>query len=197
MVAPGVPRGVDIHAAAGDAGRTKRGSEMLSVFCFDRLAVTVRDMHFVDPDPAPGQEGPERGVRVELRLVEPQPWRGSIYASQRIVVDTSLLRVDLLESVERGPGSRDRVHHHPTMTDNEPGGRVFDRALTTDPVAWLRERLADPMALVAAAGVGDLGDYGESAAELTAALPQVVEAVATSLEKVRAGELALTRTRGT
>jgi hypothetical protein len=154
-------------------------------------------MHFVDPDPAPGQEGPERGVRVELRLVEPQPWRGSIYASQRIVVDTSLLRVDLLESVERGPGSRDRVHHHPTMTDNEPGGRVFDRALTTDPVAWLRERLADPMALVAAAGVGDLGDYGESAAELTAALPQVVEAVATSLEKVRAGELALTRTRGT
>ncbi|MDT3442090.1 MULTISPECIES: hypothetical protein [unclassified Pseudofrankia] len=170
---------------------------MLSVFCFDRLAVTVRDMYFVDPDPAPGQEGPERGVRVELRLVEPQPWRGSIYASQRIVVDTSLLRVDLLESVERGPGSRDRVHHHPTMTDNEPGARVFDRGLTTDPVAWLRQRLADPMALLAAAGVENPAEYEESADELVASLPDVVDAVAASLEKVRAGELALTRTRGT
>jgi len=170
---------------------------MLSVFCFDRLAVTVRDLYFVDPDPVPGQEGPERGVRVELRLVEPQPWRGSIYASQKIVVDTSLLRVDVLESVERGPGSRDRVHHHPVVTDNEPGERVFDRALTADPVAWLRDRLADPMALLAAARVDDLTGYAESAAELTQSLPQVVEAVASSLDRVRAGELALTRTRGT
>jgi len=170
---------------------------MLSVFCFDRLAVTVRDLYFVDPDPAPGQEGPERGVRVELRLVEPQPWRGSVYASQRIVVDTSLLRVDLLESVERGPGSRDRVHHHPTMSGNEPGERVFDRTLTADPVGWLRERLGDPMALLAAAGVADLPGFEESAAELVAALPYVVEAVDSSLARVRAGELALTRTRGT
>jgi hypothetical protein len=170
---------------------------MLSVFCFDRLAVTVRDLYFVDPDPAPGQEGPERGVRVELRLVEPQPWRGSIYASQRIVVDTSLLRVDLLESVERGPGSRDRVHHHPVVTDNEPGSRVFDRALTSDPVAWLRARLADPRALLVTAGIRDLADYDESVAELTASVEQVVEAVAGTLERVRAGELALTRTRGT
>ncbi|OHV36623.1 MULTISPECIES: hypothetical protein [Pseudofrankia] len=170
---------------------------MLSVFCFDRLAVTVRDMYFVDPDPAPGQDGPERGVRLELRLVEPQPWRGTIYASQRIVVDTSLLRVDLFESVERGPGSRDRVHHHPTMTDNEPGGRVFDRGLTADPISWLRQRLADPMGLLAAAGVEDLAEYQESADELAAGVPHVVDAVAANLEKVRAGELALTRTRGT
>jgi len=170
---------------------------MLSVFCFDRLAVTVRDMYFVDPDPAPGQEGPERGVRVELRLVDAEPWRGSVYASQRVVVDRSLLRVDLFESVERGPGSRDRVHHHPTMAGNEPGARVFDRDLTADPVDWLRRRLADPMALLAAAGVDDLADYDESAAELTAALPHLVEAIAAGLAKVRAGELALAPTRGT
>ncbi|MBL7496467.1 hypothetical protein I6A84_28395 [Frankia sp. CNm7] len=170
---------------------------MLSVFCFDRLAVTVRDMYFIDPDPIPGQEGAERGVRVELRLVEPQPWRGSIYAAQKLVVDTALLRVDLFESIERGPGSKDRMHHHPTMADNEPGDRVFDEAIVAEPLGWLRERLADPLALLAAAGVPGLADYEESAAELTASLPYVVEAVGTNLDRVRAGELALTRTRGT
>jgi hypothetical protein len=170
---------------------------MLSVFCFDRLAVTVKDMYFVDPDPAPGQEGPERGVRVELRLLAPEPWRGSVYASQRIVVDTSLLRVDLLESVERGPGSRDRVHHHPVMSGDEPGQRVFDRALTADPLGWLRGRLADPLAALARAGIDDPDGYRESAAELAGSLDQVVDAVATSLRRVRAGELARTPTRGT
>jgi hypothetical protein len=174
-----------------------KGPQMLTVFCFDRLAVTVRDMYFVDPDPAPGQDGAERGVRVELRLDEPEPWKGSVYAAQKLVVDRSLLRVDLFESVERGPGSRDRVHHHPTMVDNEPGGRVFDRALTEDPVGWLRQRLADPIALLAAAGIDDLPAYADSAAELTAELGHVVEAVGAKLERVRAGELALTRTRGT
>jgi hypothetical protein len=170
---------------------------MLSVLCFDRLAVTIRALYFVDPDPAPGQDGPERGVRVELRLVEPQPWRGTIYASQKIVVDTSLLRVDLLESVARGPGSRDRVHHHPTVDDNEPGERVFDRTLTADPIGWLRDRLSDPLALLTAAGVPDLPGYETSVAELKASLSQVVDTVATTLDRVRRGELALTQTVGT
>ncbi|OAA25835.1 hypothetical protein UG55_101936 [Frankia sp. EI5c] len=164
---------------------------MLTMFCFDGLAVVIEDLFFVDPEPAPGQEGPERGVRVELRLVERQPWRGSVYASQRVVVDEAVLRVDLLESIAAGPGSRDRVHHHPTMRHNEPGDRVFDQRLTDDPVGWLEARLADPVRLLAAAGVPDLHRYQEAQAGLRDALPEITRAVTTMLRRVHAGQLAL------
>ena len=43
---------------------------MLYAFGFDRIGVVVGDLYFVNPDPAPGQEGPERGVRLEVRLLE-------------------------------------------------------------------------------------------------------------------------------
>ena len=43
---------------------------MLTVFGFDRVAVVVGDLYFVDPDPSPGQEGAEHGVRVEVRFIE-------------------------------------------------------------------------------------------------------------------------------
>jgi hypothetical protein len=29
------------------------------------------DLYFIDPDPLPGQDGAERGVRLEVRLLEP------------------------------------------------------------------------------------------------------------------------------
>lgn len=163
---------------------------MLTMFCFDGLAVVVEDLYFVDPEPTPGQEGPERGVRVELRLVERQPWRGSVYASQRVVVDDAVFRVDLLESVAGGPGNRDRVHHHPAMRDNEPSDRVFDPRLTDDPVGWLEARLADPMGLLAGAGVPDLDLYQQAVAGLRDSLPEITRSVATMLEKVRLGQLA-------
>ena len=42
---------------------------MLQVFGFDRIGVIVGDIYFIDPRPAKGQEGPERGVRLEVRLL--------------------------------------------------------------------------------------------------------------------------------
>ena len=163
---------------------------MLRVLCVDSLAVTIEDLYFVDPDPAPGQDGPERGVRVELRLLEPQPRRGSIYASQRIVADQAVWRADFLESVERGPGSKDRMHHHPTMNGNEPGGRVFTRDLTEDPMGWLETRLGDTAALLKAADIPDLDAYLPSADALRAALPEIMATARTTLDEVRAGRLA-------
>jgi hypothetical protein len=164
---------------------------MLRVLCIDKLAVTIEDLYFVDPNPAPGQEGPERGIRVELRLMQAQPQRGSIYASQRIVADQAVWRADFLESVSRGPGSKDRMHHHPVMVDNEPNDRVFSRSLTDDPLGWLEAQLSDVIPLLQGSGVPDAETYRPSAAALQAALPEIIGSATATLEEVRAGRLAL------
>jgi len=53
---------------------------MLYAFGFDRVAVVVSDLYFVNPDPEEGQEGPERGVRLEVRFLERGELKGSIYS---------------------------------------------------------------------------------------------------------------------
>src|ERR1700730_3027971 len=53
---------------------------MFAAFGFEAIGVVVGDMYFVDPTPLEGQETPERGVRLELRLVDRAEPRGSIYA---------------------------------------------------------------------------------------------------------------------
>lgn len=163
---------------------------MLRIFCVDKLGVTVEDIYFRDPDPAPDQQGDERGVRVELRVREPQPWRGSTYASQRIVVDQAVWRADFLESVRAGPGSKDRMHHHPAMIDSEPRTRTFDRSLTEDPIAWLEAQLSDVLPLLEAAKVPDAESYRPAADALRATLPEVVGSVRETLDGVRGGRLA-------
>lgn len=163
---------------------------MLCTFGFGTLAVSAEAIYFVDPNPKPGQEGPERGVRVELRLVRPEPHRGSVYAAQEYVLDRAVFRADFLESVERGPGSKDRMHYHPGMQDNEPDKRVFDKALTSDPMGWLAAQLADPIALLDAAGVPSAKDHEPSAEALRAQLPFVIDSISTLLAKVRNGDLA-------
>ncbi|MFC4001453.1 hypothetical protein ACFS2C_06105 [Prauserella oleivorans] len=162
---------------------------MMITFCFDKLGVVVEDIYFVDPDPYPGQEGPERGVRVELRMLDPQPQLGSVYSSRKIVLDTAIWRVDVLESVAAGPGSRDRVHYHPDTADNEPGDRVFDPALSADPAGWLAERLAEPEKILEGK-LGDLAPYAGDIASLRTESADIVATVSGLLERVRAGELA-------
>src|ERR1700722_994163 len=126
---------------------------MLYAWGFERVGVVAGDLYFVDPDPSPGQEGAERGVRVEVRLLDRPPLTGSIYAAQPIVIDRPVWRADLLESVASPPGSRDRVHHHPQFRGWEPGRRQFDQALTDDPTGWLAKRLADLPELLAGAEI--------------------------------------------
>ncbi|MFG2091185.1 hypothetical protein [Spirillospora sp. NPDC048824] len=162
---------------------------MLRVFCFHTLGITVEDLYLVDPDPHRG--GHERGVRVELRLLGTPSWRGSPNASQQVVVDQAVWRADFLESVTGGPGSKDRMHHHPGMLDNEPGRRVFEPGLTADPMGWLEHRLSDVLPLLKAAHV-DARSHHASAEALREAAPEVAGTVATALGEVRAGTLATT-----
>src|SRR5215813_11228662 len=71
-----------------DVCSTRSGvKRMLYVFGFRRLGVAVSDLYFKTTNPIPGQEGSERGVRLELRLLETGTHHGSILDARPIVID--------------------------------------------------------------------------------------------------------------
>jgi hypothetical protein len=162
---------------------------MLYAFGFERVGVLVSDLYFVNPDPLEGQEGAERGVRIEVRLLERGDLKGSIYSAQPIVVDRPVWRADLLESVDSEPGSLDRAHHHPRFRGWEPGGRAFEADLSAAPLDFVGARLADLDGLVAAAGLPPDAVGPTDADALRAALPEVMAATRRLLDRVKAGEL--------
>ncbi len=170
------------------SGETEEGF-MLYVFGFERVGVVMGDLYFVDPDPLPGQEGAERGVRLEVRLVELGELKGSIYSARPIVVDRPVWRVDLLEAVAGPPGSLDRAHHHPAFRGWEPGPRYFVEELSTRPLEWVGARLSDLDALFEQAGMAAI-DVGAGDAEaLRQAVPEIIDALGRLLDRVKAGQL--------
>ncbi len=164
---------------------------MLYAFGFERVAVAMGDLYFVDPDPLPGQEGAERGVRLEVRLLEPGELKGSIYSARPIVIDRPVWRVDLLEAVASPPGSLDRAHHHPAFSGWEPTPRYFVDGLSTQPLEWVAAQLSDLDALLEQAGM-TAADVGTGDAEsLRAAVPEIADALGRLLDRVQAGQLAV------
>jgi hypothetical protein len=163
---------------------------MLAAFGFEALGVVVGDIYFIDPTPLVGQETPERGVRLELRLVNRAEPRGSIYAGVPIGFERPIWRVDIFGSTESPPGTLDRAHHHPRFTGWEPGPRHFEAALSADPLAWLAGQLTDPATVLARAGVGPDEVTKADEAGLAAAAPEIVAAVGRLLDGVRDGDLA-------
>jgi hypothetical protein len=163
---------------------------MLYAWGFEQVGVVASDLYFVDPDPGPGQEGAEHGVRLEVRLLDRPPLTGSVYAAQPIVIDRPVWRADLFETVAGVPGSHDRTHHHPNFRGWEPGARQFDLSLSKDPIGWVTGQLEDLAGLLASAGL-DESDVGlDDARQLAAAAPEITGVVAGLLARVRAGELA-------
>lgn len=163
---------------------------MLAAFGFETLGVVVGDMFFVDPSPMTGQETPERGVRLELRLVDRADPQGSIYAGIPISFSRPVWRVDLFGSTESPPGTLDRAHHHPRFDGWEPGRRHFVPELSADPVSWLAGQLADPVAVLERAGV-DVSEVTEAdLTGLAASAPEIVASVKRMLDGVRDGQLA-------
>jgi hypothetical protein len=163
---------------------------MFAAFGFETLGVVVGDMYFVDPEPLAGQETPERGVRLELRLAERAEPQGSIYAGVPITLGRPVWRVDLFGSTESPPGTLDRAHHHPRFNGWEPSRRHFVPELSADPLSWLADQLADPAAVLDRAGI-DADEVTEAdKAGLAATGPQIVAVVKRMLDGVRNGELA-------
>lgn len=163
---------------------------MLYAYGFERIGVLVSDLYFVDPEPLPGQEGAERGVRLEVRLLARGDLKGSIYSARPIEVAEPVWRADLLESVDSAPGSLNRAHHHPAFDGWEPGKRVFDAGLSASPVQWVGDRLADLEGVLRQAGVQPDPSLAADAASLRERAPEIAATVASLLERVKAGELA-------
>jgi hypothetical protein len=163
--------------------------EMLQLFGFDRIGVVVGDIYFIDPAPGKGQEGPEHGVRLEVRMLKPGELNGSIYSARPISIAEPVWRADLLESADGAPGSLNRAHHHPNMRGWEPGRRVFDRDLSGDPVGFVGRMLSDLEGLLGRAGIELDATLAADASSLRAAVPDIQRAVTGMLDQVKAGWL--------
>jgi hypothetical protein len=146
---------------------------MERVWVFDRLAISVLRIDFLDPAVAHEPDARERGVRIEVRPAATDR-AGSIYASWRRTVEPGIVRIDFLESE---PGAADRMHWHPDMADGEPGERTFDTSMPPDPVGWLatflRAGLRDHLA---SRGVNDVDDDLAAIDAATAEIGIAVEA---------------------
>jgi hypothetical protein len=161
---------------------------MLQVFGFDRVGVVVGDLYFIDPRPSPGEEGPEHGVRLELRFLEQGELKGSIYSARPIAVDRPIWRADFLESYGSN-GTYDRTHHHPRFHGWNPTRRHFVDELTADPLGWLASKLEDLPALLAEAQVAPDEVTDADVDGLRDAAPDIVAAVRRLLDGVRSGKL--------
>jgi hypothetical protein len=162
---------------------------VLYAFGFERIGVVISDLYFVDPRPLAGQEGAERGVRLEVRMLRPGELKGSIYSARPIEVGEPVWRADLLEAASE-PGSLNRAHHHPAFNGWEPGRRVFDEALSAAPVEWVGEQLSDLAALLERAGVAANETLAADGEQLRGCVPEILATVRGLLDRVRSGELA-------
>jgi hypothetical protein len=162
---------------------------VLYAFGFERVGVVAGDMYLVIPAPLPGQEGAERGVRVEVRLLERGELRGSAYSARPIEIGRPVWRADLLEAADGPPGSLNRAHHHPAFRGWDPGQRVFDAGLTADPVRWVAGQLSDLGGLLERAGVPADDMLKADAASLRGCVPEITATVEGLLRRVRDGEL--------
>jgi hypothetical protein len=152
------------------------------VFVFGRVAVVIEGCRLPD----------ERGVRVELRLVEEEPHRGTSESPQRVVIDRAVWRADLFDEVDGEPGNLGAAHFHPRFegTGNlSAGDRHVDDLLATDAVAWLERELGDVERLFEAGGLVLYGVampwLSDAVDEIRRARPEILDAVAATWRDVR------------
>jgi hypothetical protein len=154
---------------------------MLHAFVFENVAVLVGPWN----EPT---EPPERGTRIEVRLTDRQPPRGSFSAAQRVVIDQPVFRADLFDRMDSPPGNLLSAHFHPNFDGVEPCDRVWRDQIRQDPTGWLAGELSDLGHLLQRARV-DLSDQesmSRDADALRAAIPAIVAAVTVTWDTVRA-----------
>lgn len=158
---------------------------MLQAFVYNEVAVLVRHWFEIDLH----DSHLEHGARVELRLLAPEPHRGSESAAQRITPDRPLWRADLFDRLDGPVGGFDAAHFHPYFDGAEPCKRHWAEDVKAAPWAWLERQLGDVPALVTAAG-GTLRDPEAERAEIAGDAPVIVAAA-----RARAAEHCRTKER--
>ena len=154
---------------------------MRQAYVFEGVAVLVGPWHEpMDP--------PERGARLELRLLEREPKRGSFSAAERVVIDRPAFRADLFDQTNAAPGNLHAAHCHLGFDGIEPTDRVFDEAIRADATGWLATQLSDLRGLLERcnADVSGAEWLDGDAAALKAAVPSIVAAVEATWAEVRA-----------
>jgi hypothetical protein len=154
---------------------------MEQVWMFERLAVTLVYVDFLDPALAGQDDVRERGVRLEVRLVDTTS-TGSIYASPARQLQPAVCRIDLLESAAYAV---DRMHWHPQMEAGEPGDRTFDVTMVDDPLRWLDEHLRQVDVLLAQSEVAIDEQMRGDIEAIKDVVPAIVDAAARGLEWAR------------
>jgi hypothetical protein len=155
---------------------------MLHAFVFEKVAVLV----FPWREP---MDPPERGARVELRLLADEPRRGSRSAAQRVVIDRPVFRADLFDQAGHPAGNLRSAHFHPMFHGVEPSDRHWPDEIKQDPTGWLAAELGDLDRLLERAGFDTGGSWcGAHAAAVREAVPDVVAAVEATWAKVRQEE---------
>jgi len=154
---------------------------MRQVFVFEKVAVVV------GPWNEPG-DPPERGARVEVRLLADEPPRGSQYAAERVVIDTPVFRADLFDQVDAPAGNLRSAHFHPHFDGIEPCDRYWKEQIKCDPTGWLAAELGDLSGLLERGGVTDADEtsIARDADALRAAIPAVTAAGEAAWHTVRA-----------
>ncbi|SOE10458.1 hypothetical protein SAMN06272775_1500 [Streptomyces sp. 2323.1] len=146
----------------------------------NRLCVSVEMLDFVNPNRL--QDGRECGVRLELRLSEPDTLPGSIYASRALSITRGVCRFDLLESA---PGAQDRMHWHPEMPNGEGRKRLYDDELARDPMGWLGRQLRDAIGLLKTGGVDAAERFADDARLLARMADDIVADATDTLSRSR------------
>jgi hypothetical protein len=142
---------------------------VLHAFVYNETAIIVRHWFEVSIK----DSHVEHGVRLELRLREPQPHRGSESAAQKIVVDRPVWRADLFDRIEGTPGAFEAAHYHPRFFGVEPCDRNWADEIKATPWEWLHGQLADITAVAEAGGVR-LSDPVADAEQVRADAPAIV-----------------------
>jgi hypothetical protein len=150
------------------------------VYVFEGVAVIVGPWH--EP-----MTPPERGARVEVRLLADEPKRGSRFAAERVTLDQPVFRADLFDQTDKPAGNLAAAHFHPGFEGIEPSDRVWDEAIQENPTAWLAAELHDLPALLERAGVDiDSAPWiDQDTQALRDATPSVVAAVEATWDEVR------------
>jgi hypothetical protein len=144
---------------------------MQHAFVFNEVAVLVR--HWFEIDLVDSHL--EHGARVELRLLVPQPRRGSESAAQQVVIDQPVWRADLFDRLDGTPGAFEAAHFHPRFEGVEPCERHWDDAVKAAPWDWLETCLSDVAGIVATAGMR-LRDPVTANEQVSAAAEAIVDA---------------------